>query len=746
MLGALKEKNNYNILKDYMPFIEMIDAHTIISKNGYVSQVVELTGRDYNTASKNVFLDDFKARCGLFESIPENITLMVHAIKDSAILSKENSINPYITKINDAMSNRAAFTMRHYLVFSTKLGANKDMSLVNLNNVATNIVGLLEYFSAHKLNSKELISFWYYITSGKTLEYELNDQKGLDRLLSGTDVILNDQAGYITSGELYSSFLTIRNFPDDTIDISDIWELCFDFRMMTKIESVNQDKVIMKLRRKKNQFLFSHFGGGIEEANDTGYKIESGEEKILTCDFIFVVYGFCVSQVQANREKLIGYLGRKGILLNIEGLNQSFCYFGQYPDYYKVNDYRKALLSSKNIADLVSFTNASQGVKANSFGNSPVCQFLTPNKTIYNFNFHISDRAEALGHTLIVGGTGSGKTTTTMYMLLQCLKYENMKILAFDSGNGFKIPFKAFNGDYLDLDNNSNIRLNPFSLNDTQNNRIFIKKWLELLAGGIEDDEIETIDSVIAQAFVMKELGEQVTLNESLASFGQKNIKENGSASLTLRMSKWFEGGVYESVFNHQSDSLNFGSNLVGFNMGKVINDPELLPAVTSYIFHAFMEKMSGKPHICFIDEMSKYLTNPIFARLILENFQELRKRNGIMIGAVQNVSDLVSSEIGNKLINNAGSYLLFPCSSASQANQYREGFNLNDREMSFIFSNSNKREVLWKRNNEESTILNIDLSVMGRNLKLLSSSARDVQEMERLEQEYQSDWVRHYV
>jgi type IV secretion/conjugal transfer VirB4 family ATPase len=739
MFGVVRELAKYPMLKDYVPFIEYYGDNTLITKGGNLVQVISLTGNNYDTASSDVFMADFNHRVSLFENLEGDIDLVSYAIKERIEFTRDMP-----NLIGDVESSHA-YKICNYLVVSTAIkNNNKIQAIDKLNNFANKITSLYEHFDAHRLNLELLINFWYYIINGNNIEYKIKDKSCLNNIIANSDVMIED--GYIKTNR-YMSFMTIKNWSNNSMDISDIWRLDFSFSLSVRFAPTKIEEVIMNLRRKRLSSLLSHFGGKSHQTNEAGLLVESGEEKIISSDLIITIYGDDIDELSHNREVMRGFFGRKGIILYHENINQPFCYFGQLPDYYILRNYRTQMLSVRNLSDLVSFVGASKGISKNSFGNSPVCQFLTPNKTIYNFHFHISDRAEALGHTLIVGGTGSGKTTTTMYMLLQCLKYENMKILAFDSGNGFKIPFKAFNGDYLDLDNHDNVSLNPLLLQETSNNKVFLKKWFELLSGGVEDNEIKIIEDVIEYIFIAQKMGKIPTINNSVGNFGLRDANK-GKASIALKLSKWFRGGVYENIFNHERDSLSFSSSLVGFNMGKVINNPELLPVVTSYIFHSFMEHVGvrGLPHICFIDEMSKYLTNPIFARLILENFQELRKRNGVMIGAVQNPSDLSETEIGQKLINNAGNYLLFPCQTMSQAKHYRDAFSLNDREMNFIFNSSNKREILWKPKDSQSVILDVDLSFMGDKLKLLSSSARDINLVAELEKEHKDDWVRHYV
>jgi type IV secretory pathway VirB4 component len=74
------------------------------------------------------------------------------------------------------------------------------------------------------------------------------------------------------------------------------------------------------------------------------------------------------------------------------------------------------------MAHFVTFSSDNAGLDKNSWGNEPVCKFYTDENSIYNFSFHETADKEALGNTIIIGGTGSGKTTFASFLLAQSMK------------------------------------------------------------------------------------------------------------------------------------------------------------------------------------------------------------------------------------------------------------------------------------------------------------------------------------
>jgi type IV secretion system protein VirB4/ComB4 competence protein len=74
---------------------------------------------------------------------------------------------------------------------------------------------------------------------------------------------------------------------------------------------------------------------------------------------------------------------------------------------------------------------------------------------------------------MVIGASNSGKTTLISFLLMNCLKFQDLKILSFDSFSGTKVPVTAFGGEYTDVKTQSSFNLNPFLLEDTYANRQF---------------------------------------------------------------------------------------------------------------------------------------------------------------------------------------------------------------------------------------------------------------------------------
>jgi type IV secretion system protein VirB4 len=71
----------------------------------------------------------------------------------------------------------------------------------------------------------------------------------------------------------------------------------------------------------------------------------------------------------------------------------------------------------------------------------------TEGSTPFRFSLHVGD----VGHTLIVGPTGAGKSVLLALMAMQFRRYENAQVFAFDFGGSIRAAAIGMGGDWQDL-------------------------------------------------------------------------------------------------------------------------------------------------------------------------------------------------------------------------------------------------------------------------------------------------------
>src|SRR5262249_56344028 len=80
-------------------------------------------------------------------------------------------------------------------------------------------------------------------------------------------------------------------------------------------------------------------------------------------------------------------------------------------------------------------------------GGSVVFFARIEGSTRFRFSLHVGD----VGHTLVVGPTGAGKSVLLATMALQFRRYRQSQVFAFDFGGSIRAAALAMGGDWHDL-------------------------------------------------------------------------------------------------------------------------------------------------------------------------------------------------------------------------------------------------------------------------------------------------------
>lgn len=81
------------------------------------------------------------------------------------------------------------------------------------------------------------------------------------------------------------------------------------------------------------------------------------------------------------------------------------------------------------------------------FIDDPLFQCSTPEHLPFFFNLHVGD----VGHTLIVGPTGSGKSVLLNTISSNFRKYPNCKVFVFDKSASSRVLTRAIGGNFYNL-------------------------------------------------------------------------------------------------------------------------------------------------------------------------------------------------------------------------------------------------------------------------------------------------------
>jgi type IV secretion system protein VirB4 len=113
------------------------------------------------------------------------------------------------------------------------------------------------------------------------------------------------------------------------------------------------------------------------------------------------------------------------------------------------------------------------------------------------------------------------------------------------------------------------------------------------------------------------------------------------------------------------------------------------------YLFRRVEKRLDGRPTLVPLDEAWAYLKHPLFRERLREWLKTIRKSNGVVVLATQNLSDVLNSPIGDVILETCPTKVLLPNAEAmnSASRFFYERLGLNERELSLLQMSLPKRD-----------------------------------------------------
>lgn len=429
-------------------------------------------------------------------------------------------------------------------------------------------------------------------------------------------------------------------------------------------------------------------------------------------------------------------LSNAGITGVREKINLEPAFWAQLPgnaDYMA----RRSIVNTFNIAGFASFHNYPSGKrKKNHWGDA--CTVLnTVSGTPYFFSFHVRD----VGHTMIVGPTGSGKTVLLTFLCAQAQKFK-CRLFFFDKDRGAEIFLRAIRGRYMVPDSAKISGFNPFQLEDTSENRAFLIDFVKALVSvGINDPlpahEVDRINEAVNGNYKLPK--EQRRLRNIAPFMGL-----GGPGTLSGRLAMWHSNGSHAKLFDNEEDMIDFNAARVfGIEMGELLKDKMSIGPTLLYLFHRIQSSLDGSPTMIVLDEAWALIDNPIFAPKIKDWLKVLRKLNTFVVFATQSVEDAAKSQISDTLVQQTATQIFLPNLKATTV--YREVFMLSEREFQLVKTTDPSTRFFLVKQDNDGVIARVDLNGMDRLINVLSGRVETVILLNKLIDEMgedPTDWL----
>ena len=389
-------------------------------------------------------------------------------------------------------------------------------------------------------------------------------------------------------------------------------------------------------------------------------------------------------------ERVLGGMGFSTINENINGVE---AWLSSLPGHLHAN-VRMPIIHTLNLAHLIPFSSPWAGPERCVHLKDAVLSYA---RTAGNTPFRLSPFVGDVGHQMVIGPTGAGKSVLLNFMAMQFLRYPRAQVFVFDKGGSFLVSTAAVGGKYYNVGSSEGLEhgglvFQPLAKIDEHLERMWASEWL---CGLLQNDNIEINSEV-------KERVWDALTNLSNVPISQRTF--TGLSALiqdkTLRqaLEPYLMGGSYGDILDSDT-SYFFDASWQCFEMEHLMQTPGLIAPVLSYLFHVLEARFDGRPTLMVLDEAWLFLDHPLFASKIKEWLKTLRKKNVAVIFATQSVEDALSSDVASSLIESCPSRIFLPNDRALEPKVKRayEELGLNDRQIHILSSAVPKREYYFQ-------------------------------------------------
>jgi type IV secretion/conjugal transfer VirB4 family ATPase len=512
-------------------------------------------------------------------------------------------------------------------------------------------------------------------------------------------------------GDLHLRTLTILGFPSlsrpgilDALNAAD-----FGYRWVTRfiaLDKTDATKVLTKLRRQwfnKRKSITALLREVMY--NQPSQLLDSdADNKVIDADLALqalggdhVSFGYLTTTItvadtdRARAEDKVRAVERivngLGFTVKREGINAVEAWLSSLPGQVYAN-VRQPLIHTLNLAHLMPLSSVWAGPTENrQLNGPPLLTAQTAGTTPFRLSTHVGD----VGHMLVVGPTGAGKSVLLALIALQFRRYARSQVYIFDKGFSARAAVLAMGGAHhalgLGSDSHDGLAFQPLRRIDDMSERSWAAEWIAALLSGEKVHVTPEIKEAVWSALgsLASAPADERTLT-GLALLLQSNALRTALTAYTLE-------GPYGRLLDAAEQNLAL-ADVQCFETEALMGQAGVVAPVLTYLFHRLEERFNGRPTLLILDEAWIFLDHPLFAARIREWLKTLRKKNVAVLFATQSLADIAESSIAPAIIESCPQRILLPNDRAiePQSRAAYERFGLNHAQIELISRATPKR------------------------------------------------------
>ena len=392
----------------------------------------------------------------------------------------------------------------------------------------------------------------------------------------------------------------------------------------------------------------------------------------------------------ARSQTLLQALRDQGYTCALETINATDAFIGTLPGHGYAN-LRRPLLSSRNIAHLFPVSAPWKGSSTcpNPMfpdGSPALACARTPDGVPFMVNLYQGD----VGHTLVIGATGAGKSVLVGWLALNFLRYPKSRVYIFDIGRSHQIPCMAADGVHYSFGTTN--PLQPLRHIHEEIERLWALTWLET----IYDLAIElpSADGRLALAETLELLCQSPPEHRTLSAFHLLLPQP-----LQSTIVRYTTDGPYGQLFDGDKGAEGSARTQV-YELGQVLDqgDAVVVPLLLT-LFRSIERTLDGSPTLIVIEEAWAALLRSRFAERIKAWLLTLRKHNAAVLLVAHSPSQIASLPNAALITESCPTKIILPNPEARTeegAAMYR-ALDLSPRAIHAVSSAKPKREYFYK-------------------------------------------------
>lgn len=506
------------------------------------------------------------------------------------------------------------------------------------------------------------------------------------------------------------------------------------------------------------------FGKPSNKVNDDALQMSGQTNEALTANSNHTTrFGYWSSEVVLMNENIeileqaakdiARYLEQSGFTCVKEDINAFDAWLGTIPGHGSCN-LRRVFLNSINLAHVLPLNSVWAGAPFSSSSSllapksPPVFYAATTGKTPFRFHLDVDD----VGHQVILGPTGAGKSTYLGFLIAQFLRYPDAQIYVFDKDYSHRALTIALEGHHYDIGNAEELSFCPLADLSSDNKKVRAEQFIEDL---VSLQNVQITPDIRAEIHLAIEaLSEEAHKNSRNLTVFRSTVQHE-----TIRAALQYytiEGQI--KLLDATCDSLQTGY-LQTFEMNWLLNQkPEIYLPILRYIFDQIesrLEQSDGRqPTLIVLEEAWLYISHEVFAKKLKDWLKTMRKKNARVVFATQSLADLYDPATKSLTATTAAImescptkvYLPNPAMESEIKELYRK-IGLSDRQLEIISHIGIPKRHYYVVTPQGNRLIDLGISdIKPIALSFIGLSKQKSKALLECKEKYQDKWVYYWL